>query len=242
MRDKSGISSILILLAMIIAHPAKTLAAGPATQWQNHAAILAAARTFLDEFSASQHEGRSKVKLGNIDSRLRVKACTTPLEAFMSPGGRTKGNTTVGVRCPDVGGWSLYVAARIDIFGPVLTARQPLARGTRIQPGDLELVERNLSNLPYGYYTDIQSIAGQVAKRTINTATVITPQLLQPPRLIKRGQHVTLIAETGPLKIRSSGTAMSDGKSGDLIRVKSVNSSRIVDGIVISEGVVKVTL
>jgi len=242
MQDKTGIPSLFILLAMIIAHPAQTLAAGPASKWQDHAAIRAAAQSFLDAYSTGRHEGRSEVRLGSLDSRLRVKACKAPLEAFMSPGGRTMGNTTVGVRCPDVGGWSIYVAARIDVFGPVLTARQPLTRGTRIQPGDLELVERNLSSLPYGYYSDIQAITGQVAKRTIKTATVITPQLLQPPRLIKRGQRVTLIAETGPLKIRSSGTAMSDGKSGDLIRVKSVNSSRIVDGIVISEGVVKVTL
>ena len=152
------------------------------------------------------------------------------------------GNTTVGVRCPDVGGWSIYVTARIDVFSPVLVARQPLTRGGAIQESDLETVEHNLASLPYGYYTDSQSITGQLAKRTVTAATVLTPHMLQAPKLVKRGQRVTLIVESGSLKIRSTGKAMSDGKSGDLVQVRSDGSRRMVDGIVISPGVIKVTL
>jgi len=243
MKKISKISSIFIALAILAWQPAKSFAASAASQWQSHAAIRDTAQSFLQAFASNQHQGnRSEVKLGKLDSRLRVKKCDSALEAFMSPGGRTSGNTTVGVRCPDVGGWSIYVAARIDIYGPVLVARQPLARGSTIQETDLEPVERNLSNLPYGYYTDSQSIAGQLAKRNITAATVITPQMLQAPKLVKRGQRVTLIVETGPLKIRSTGKAMSDGKSGDLVSVKSDGSLRVVDGIVVSPGVIKVTL
>ena len=243
MKKQCKISSFFILLAILAWQPAQSFAAAAASQWQSHAAIRNTAQSFLDAFASTRHEGnRSEVKLGKLDSRLRVKTCDSALEAFMSPGGRTTGNTTVGVRCPDVGGWSIYVAARIDVFAPVLVARQPLTRGATLQDSDLELVERNLSNLPYGYYTDSQSITGQLAKRTITAATVITPQMLQAPKLVKRGQRVTLIVETGPLKIRSTGKAMSDGKFGDLVNVKSDGSLRVVDGIVISPGVIKVTL
>jgi len=243
MKEIREISSFFILLAIFAWHPAKSFAAGAASQWQSHTAIRDTAQSFLEAFASTRHQGhRSEVRLGKLDSRLRVKNCDSALEAFMSPGGRAMGNTTLGVRCPDVGGWSIYIAAHIDIFGPVLVARQPLARGATIQATDLEPIEYNLSNLPYGYYTDSQLIAGQLAKRTITAATVITPQMLQAPKLVKRGQRVTLIVETGLLKIRSSGKAMSDGKSGDLVRVKSDGSLRVVDGIVISPGVIKMTL
>jgi len=243
MKKRFQIPSFFILLAVLAWLPANSLAAGAANRWQSHAAILGSAQSFLEAFTNTRHQGhRSEIRLGKLDSRLRVKPCDAGLEAFMSPGGRTMGNTTVGVRCPDPGGWSLYVTARIDVFGPVLVARQPLARGTAIQETDLELVERNLSDMPYGYYTASQSIEGQLAKRTITSATVITPQMLQAPNLVKRGQRVTLIVETGPLKIRSTGKAMNDGKSGDLVSVKSDGSLRTVDGIVISPGVIKVAL
>jgi flagella basal body P-ring formation protein FlgA len=199
-------------------------------------------QSFLTAFADSQHQGRSEVRLSRLDPRLRLKPCTVPLEAFMPPAGRVMGNTTVGVRCPDEGGWNIYVSARIDVFGPVLIARQPLARGSTIQDTDLELVERNLANLPYGYYTENQPVSGKIAKRTIAASTVITPHMLQAPKLVKRGERVTVIAEAGPLKVRSTGKALSDGKSGDLIRVQSEGSKRVIDGVVVSQGVVKVTL
>lgn len=240
--QKFGIVRFFIGLVIVAWQPTNALAGGAATQWQSHAAIRGTAQSFMDAFVSNQHQGRSTVKLGQLDSRLRLKACTSPLDAFMPPGGRVMGNTTVGVRCADDGGWSIYVSARVDVFGPVLIARQPLARGTSVQDSDLQLVERNLANLPYGYYTDSQPIAGMLAKRTIAATTVITPQMLQAPKLVKRGQRVTVIAESGALSIRTVGKALGDGKSGDMIRVRAEGSQRVVDGVVVSHGVIKVTL
>jgi len=232
----------LVLVVILCGQTTQTFAAAPAAEWQDHAAIRHTAQSFLDAFASSQHDGRSEVRLGPLDPRLKVRSCAMPLEAFMPPGGRAMGNTTVGIRCPDTDGWSIYVSARINVYGPVLIARQPLVRGSMIQETDLELVERNLASLPYGYYLDSQPVTGMLAKRTIAAATVITPQMVQAPKLVQRGERVTVIAESGPLSIRTVGKALRDGKSGDLVQVQAEGSGRVVDGIVVSQGVVKVTL
>lgn len=239
---KLNIIRLFTVLAILAWQPAKTFADPAATQWQSRAAISATAQSFVDAFAASHHEGRTQIKLGQLDKRLRLKSCAMPLEAFMPDGSRVMGNTTIGVRCPDQGGWSIYVSAKIDVFGSVLVARQPIPRGTPLRESDLELVERNLSNLPYGYYSDPQPVVDQLAKRTIAAATVVTPAMLQAPKLVKRGELVSVIAETGVLKIRARGKALGDGKAGELVRVRAEGSRRVVDGIVISTGVVKVTL
>lgn len=236
------ISSTFMLLATLAWFPTLTVAGPAANQWQSHAAIRNAAQTFLDDFSSSHHQGRVQVKLGQLDPRLRLKNCALPLEAFMSDGGRVMGNTTIGVRCPNEAGWSIYVSAKIDVFGPVLVARQPLQRGSSISESDLELVERNLAGLPYGYYSEPQAVIGQLTKRSISAATVVTPAMVQAPKLVKRGQLVSVIAEAGALSIRSRGKALADGKAGDLVRIRAEGSNRVVDGVVISSGVVKVTL
>jgi flagella basal body P-ring formation protein FlgA len=235
-------ASFFIALAILAWQPAKTFADPAATRWQSHAAIRTTAQSFVDAFAASHHEGRTQIKLGQLDQRLRLKSCAMPLEAFMPDGGRVMGNTTIGIRCSDEGGWSIYVSAKIDVFGPVLVARQPIPRGTPLREGDLELVERNLSNLPYGYYSDPQPVVDQLAKRTIAAATVVTPSMLKAPKLVKRGELVSVIAETGVLKIRTRGKALGDGKAGDLVRVRTEGSRRVIDGVVMSAGVVKVTL
>ena len=239
---KNTIYRFVALVVTLHSQAPQALAAAAATEWQDHAVIRQTAQTFLDAFANNQHEGRSEVRLGQLDPRLRVKSCQMPVEAFMPPGSRAIGKTTVGIRCPDTDGWSIYVSARINVYGTVLVARQPLARGSVIQETDLDLVERNLASLPYGYYLDIQPVAGMVAKRTIAAATVITPNMVQAPRLVQRGQRVTVIAETGALRIRTVGKALSDGKSGDLVQIQAEGSKRVVDGIVVSQGVVKVTL
>lgn len=242
MRSKLKMASLFIVLGAFAWHPFKAVAGEAATGWQSRASILGAAQDFLQTFVGSHHAGRSKIRLGTLDPRLKLKACPVALEASLPQGGRVLGNTTVAVRCPADGGWSIYVTARIDVYGPVLVAKQPLARGSRLEAGQLERVERNLADLPYGYYADAGAVAGMVTKRTIATATVITPSMLQQPRLVKRGQRVSVVAESGPLKIRASGKALGDGRSGDLVRVRTDGSQRVVDGVVVSEGVVKVTL
>jgi len=242
MMARQKIVRLFIVLAVFALETPAALAAAAANQWQTHATIRAAAQSYMDAFIQNQHAGRSEVRLGSLDPRLRLKSCKQPLEASLPQGGRTIGNTTVSVRCPDEGGWSIYVSARVNVYGPVLITRQPLARGATVIDSDLELVERNLATLPHGYYSDSTPVAGMLAKRTIAAAAVITPQMLQAPKLIKRGERVTLVAETGPLKVRMTGHAMSDGVSGQLIGVRADGSKRVVDGIVVSRGVVKVTL
>ncbi len=213
-----------------------------ATEWQSPASILETANSFLHDYASGVHAERTEVQLGNLDPRLKMKACTLPLEGFMAPGARETGNTTVGVRCPDEGGWSLYVTARINVFGLVLVSTEPMARGAPVTESALELVERNLSALPYGYYTDPSLVTGKLAKRTIAANSVLTPQMLEAPKWVKRGERVTLVAESGPMKVRMVGEALSDGREGDLVRVRADGSQRVVDGIVISQGVIKVTL
>ena len=231
-----------VVLAVVFAFPVGSFAAETAQQWQDHAAIRSTAQSFLDAFAENNHNGRSEVHLGQLDPRLKLKSCPLPLEASMPRGGREIGNTTVSVRCTGQDAWNIYISARIDVFGPVLVTRQPLTRATLVHADDLELVERNLSDLPYGYYTDSERLAGMLTKRTIAAATVITPQMVQAPKLIKRGERVTVVAETGPLKIRTVGKALSDGRSGDLVRIQSEGSNKVVNAIVVSQGVVKVTL
>lgn len=239
---KLTLSRNLLLVSILFAHTAQTLAAKPATEWQDHSAIRSTAQAFLEDFASGQHDGRSEVRLGPLDPRLRLKTCELPLEGFMPLGGRAMGNTTVGIRCPAADGWNIYVSARINVYGPVLVARQPLPRGTVIQEADLELVERDLSSLPYGYYMDTRPLAGMLAKRTIAAATVLTPQMVQAPKLIRRGEQVTVVAESGALSIRTVGKALSDGKSGDVVQVQAEGSKRVVEGVAVSQGVVKVTL
>jgi flagella basal body P-ring formation protein FlgA len=90
--------------------------------------------------------------------------------------------------------------------------------------------------------TDINSLKGHVAKRNVRKGEIIKPFLAVKSKLIKRGQQVTIIAETGGIKVRMTGKAMNDASSGERVRVKNNNSKRIIEGTAVNRGIVKINL
>lgn len=203
--------------------------------------IIASARAFLEAEQLVALDRAGEVRMGRLDPRLRLAACDGKLEAFLPPGAQGMGNTTVGVRCP-APSWTLYISAQVIVQGQVLVTTRPLARGERLTEEHVQLVERDLASLPRGYFDDPQPVIGQQARRHLAADTVLNPQLIEAPRLVRRGEEVTLVAGSNGFAIRSRGQAMADGSSGEVIRVRSRDSKRIIEGRVLSAGVVKVTL
>ena len=64
--------------------------------------------------------------------------------------------------------------------------------------------------------------------------------LTEAPVLIKQRELVQLVARVGPLEIKAKGEALQDGKAGQLIRIRNVDSSVIVVGRVVEHAVVEV--
>lgn len=213
-----------------------------AGEFQDQDEILSSARAFLEEqlLEAQGHAG--EVQMGRLDPRLRLAACDGKLEAFQPPGARVMGNTTVGVRCPTLAGWTLYVSARVVVQGHVLVTTQPLARGEVLTEQNVRLVERDLASLPRGYFDDPQPVLGQQARRHLAANTVLNPLMVEAPLLVRRGEQVILIAGSDGFSVRSTGQALASGSADEVIRIRTNDSGRIVEGRVHAAGVVKMAL
>lgn len=238
---RGWIRSLLLSLALCaLALPPAALG----SEVESHGNILKAARAFLTE-QARQHHGDSlevRVVPGRLDSRLRLRACDTPLEAHLPPGGRLIGGTTVGVRCPGPSPWSLYVPMQVNVRGEVVIINRSLPRGTVLSSGDLRLERRELNSLHSGYLVDPERAKDMVLRRALSGGTVLTPHMVEPQRLVHRGERVTLISENSVVTVRMAGEAMADGSYGDRVRVRNLSSRRVVEGRVLSAGVVGVNM
>lgn len=219
---------------------AACLAAPPAIQSPDE--ILYCAERHLQAAAASQHSGRIEVKLGHLDRRLRLSRCEQPLEAFHPAGAHLNGATSVGVRCPSTSGWTIYVPASIDIFRDAVVTTRTLAKGSPVKPTDVRLTETKISKLDRGHMQSLDDIEGMVVRRPVPAGTVLTPDLLTSPRLIRRGARVMLVNDLGAIKVEMLGEAVSDAARGERVRVRALNSGEIVEGWVESASVVKVTL
>jgi len=72
---------------------------------------------------------------------------------------------------------------------------------------------------------------GLIAKRRLPANTVIRPQMAGPvraPIIVKRNQSVLIRIESAGFLITAAGTALQDGKTGEHVRVRNVDSRRVI--------------
>jgi flagella basal body P-ring formation protein FlgA len=225
-----------VLLFAVIGTPAS------ANEFHSHKDIQVTAESYLTSRLEQTHTGKFKVRIGSLDSRLKLSQCDMPLEAFSPPGARLYGKTTVGVRCTGSQPWKIFVPSTLVLYEDVLIVSRTIVRGEVLGPADLTVVRKQITGASQTYIRDMQQAVGMIAKRSIPNGKILTAHMVQAPRLVRAGQEVILLATTPQLEVRMKGKALADGSRGDVIHVRNLRSKRVVEGVVTHAGVVKVSM
>jgi flagella basal body P-ring formation protein FlgA len=227
---KRLMNRLLLALSLLAAYPLQ--AAGI----QSLDAIREAAR---QQVASQFNRPGTDITIGTLDPRLRLSNCSQPLKTFF-PQGKRGNKLTVGVRCEAPKRWTIYVTAEIHQTVEALVAKEYLRRGRVLGSEDLEPKRFDANQLKFGYFTDIHEVLGKTLKRHLNRGAVLTPSNIAVTKVIRRGERVSIIAETGGISVRASGEALEDGGLGDIIRVRNLNSRKVIEARIEAPGRVKV--
>ncbi len=129
--------------------------------------------------------------------------------------------------------------AQVMIYREIPVAAQDISRGQSLTEQHFSSALMNISSIRQGFADTPQAIIGREAKRNIGKGEVFKTAQLDSPTTIRRGELVTLESIAGSIKVSSSGTAMSDGRLGQKIRVKNGSSERVISGVVKGQGLVQ---
>jgi flagellar basal body P-ring formation protein FlgA len=201
--------------------------------------IRAAARAFATQ-EIGGADDNIEIKVGRLDPRLRLAACGEPLTTYFSPGSRTIGHTTVGVRCGGPKAWSLFVPLTIDRQVTVAVAVDQFPRGHIIGAADVNYELRSVAKLNGGQFAASDQLIGKITTRPITRGSAYTRNMVKAPRIVRRGERVVLALQTGGVAVRVSGTALRDGTLGERIPVRNLSSKRVIEGIVHEPGLILV--
>jgi flagellar basal body P-ring formation protein FlgA len=227
-----------LALALLALSPAGAF--GQTTQ--AHSSIRRAAETMASAAVSlwAPAGARIDVEASRLDPRLALPACPKALEAqppqTWSPGARVN----IQVRCPVAGGWALYVPVRVQVQTEVLILAAPAARGEPLTAAHLRTERRDVAQLTGGFLTRLEQAEHMVLRRPLALGAVVTAAALETPRLVKRGQRVRLVAGTAGFSVASEGEALTDAAAGDRVRVRHLQSRRIVEGVVDPDGLIRV--
>jgi flagella basal body P-ring formation protein FlgA len=228
-------------LPLLASLAALALGQAQAQSIQSLESIQGAAQSHI-EAQLPATRGKYFVTATRLDSRLRLASCASALDAFIANNGSVQMRTTVGVRCGDAGGWTVYVPVAVEVEAPVLVLRRALARRARVEALDVELQTRRLPGISTNFLNDVSTLQGRRLRRALAAGTPLTSDVLDRDVLVQRGQSVTLIASNGGIEIRAQGRALTEGSERDRVRVQNVNSLKIVEGVVENAATVRVAL
>ncbi|MBT2373989.1 flagellar basal body P-ring formation chaperone FlgA [Pseudomonas fluorescens] len=198
--------------------------------------------TVEDYLATTQTPGRYEIQVSPLDPRLRMPMCDKELTATLESPAQPIGRVTVRVRCDGASPWTVFVPAQVKLFRDVVVVTRPLKRTGIIGFEDVALRERDISQISQGYLTSVDQAVGQKLTRPMVTDQVITLVHLEQAEVVRKGDQVVISASSGTLTVKMPGEALSNGGMSEQIRVKNLNSNRVIKAQVTAPGQVEVAL
>lgn len=91
-----------------------------------------------------------------------------------------------------------------------------------------------------GEVSTLDEVVGQEARIALYPGRPIRVSDVQPPAIVDRNDHVTLVFTTGLLSITAEGRALGRGAAGEVIRAMNLSSRTTVSGQIRSDGKIEV--
>ncbi|MCB1631480.1 MAG: flagellar basal body P-ring formation protein FlgA, partial [Pseudomonadales bacterium] len=109
-------------------------------------------------------------------------------------------------------------------------------RGETLTDADIGEQERNV--LAAGAATLVRrgEAVGQKVRRTIPAGSVLLATLLEQPVLVRRGDRINVDTVPGTISVRISAEALGTARRGERVRVRNLQSGRVIDAIVTGDG------
>lgn len=197
--------------------------------------------TVQEYLAANQIQGRHEIQVRSLNTRMRMPACDKDLTASLeSP--RPVGRISVKVRCEGSAPWMVFVPAQVNLYREVVTAIRPLKRDTILSEMDIVLRERDIGALGLSYMTSLDQALGQKLVRPAVVDQVLSPNFVEQPAMVRKGDHVVIIARSSSLAVRMPGEALADGGFNEQIRVRNLNSNKVIKANITGPGQVEVAM
>lgn len=235
-----NLTKVSWLVAMIMTVPGGVIAL-PAVA--STAESLQALQSRVQQQAAQYYQGakakKTNISVNALDSRLQLRSCVKSLTITLNDPQYNGGNQTALVRCDDEAPWSIYIPLQIALFYEYPVASRNMARGDVVSAGDIQTTLVNSTGQRQGQIDSAVDIIGKSLRRPIRQGEVFRSAQLEMPTVVKRGDLVSILTQVGAISVSSAGTAMSNGKIGEKIRIKNNQSDRVIMAEVIEAGSVR---
>jgi flagella basal body P-ring formation protein FlgA len=195
----------------------------------------AAVRQIIEEYLAQTlgaGAGDAVLRSVELPGPVRVPAGAWTARVLAPPGMALLGRVRLQVEFSLDGrpAKTVWVTTDIGLYGPVVVATRPVARGELVSAADVTVDRLDLSQVARGVATDVADVAGRLARSPLVPYSPIRREQLESPATVHRGDVVLLVVERGGMRITAPGEVRSDAGRGEQVRVLNRVSRKDVVG------------
>lgn len=204
-------------------------------------ALLETARRFI--MSSNDLPGTVSVELARPFGPQTVPAGKVELRVKPGTQGVRRGQNNLPVEIVVDGSAyrTVNVPVRVKVLASILVAAKGISRSEEIGSANVSLQERDITALPYDIIVGEPEL-GWTAVVPISEGAILRRSWVSEPPAIRSGDIVSVTVTNGVVRISDKGTAVQDGRPGDLVKVRMLGDTREVRGTVAGPGVVQILM
>jgi flagellar basal body P-ring formation protein FlgA len=128
----------------------------------------------------------------------------------------------------DRGGSDARLNGSPEKDGGLWVLSRPIRRGEVLGPEDVVPQRRDPRSVPPGALMDPSEVMGMRALRSLQSGAVLQRDQWKPVPVVKKGQRVTIVLDTGLMRLVTTGETLEEGGPGERIRVLNTSSRQVV--------------
>jgi flagella basal body P-ring formation protein FlgA len=133
------------------------------------------------------------------------------------------------------------IRIKIRHFENVLVSIDRIKRSEILTPEKYMMKWMEITSLTENPVTSEDEFSGKWAVRNVGKGQILTSRMFEIIPAITSGQEVSILYKSTGLEITARGTALQSGCIGDLIKIKNIQSRKIIACTVMDDETVRVT-
>jgi flagella basal body P-ring formation protein FlgA len=136
--------------------------------------------------------------------------------------------------------WTLYVPVHLHAWVNAVVAATNLPPNITLTAAQLTTGRADQLAGSAGLVTDPRLVQGKVLRVGLMAGNPVLSTLLDQPIAVRRGQNVVLTLIDASMTLKTTATAMEDGRVGDSISVQNAASQKTLRATVSRDGGVEI--
>ncbi|MEE9441138.1 MAG: flagellar basal body P-ring formation chaperone FlgA [candidate division Zixibacteria bacterium] len=134
------------------------------------------------------------------------------------------------------------VTLEVRIFADLPVPIRRISRNDILTPQMFSLKRFDVTSIREKMLTDLSQMENIRARQNLSEGRYVSLNKIEKIPDVENGMPVSIIASSGIFEIRAKGMALQRGYIGESIKVKNIDSKKIIMGKITSPGVVEITL